>query len=189
LKGIEMKLTKFYAVLLASVLTGNFGTAQADEPEIIDLNLIFPIDVEELARPNPIDTDTYRNAAVSAYSHALRDGKYTVVLFSKQHRLNGFALRLAERLRDESLAKYSDRLVMCLTDPDLDDGGRDLADALEVEAYPTLVVLKTNRDQIHVTGQMIGEHELEAIDKFLQDSMKEPMRSKSSDALASQGAK
>ena len=184
-----MKLSKFYAVLLATVLTGNLSTLQADEPQPFDLNLILPIDVEELAKPNPIDIDTYRNAAVSAYTRALREEKYTVVLFSKHHRMNGFALRLAERLRDERLAKYSDRLVVCLTDPDIDDGGRHLADALEVDAYPTLVVLKTNRDQIHVTGQMIGEHELEAIDKFLQDSMKEPMRSKSSDALASQGAK
>lgn len=77
-------------------------------------------------------------------------------------RLNGFALQLAERLRDESLAKYSDRFVMCLMDPDLDAGGRDSDHALEVDACPALVVLKTNRDQINGTGQMIGGHELEA---------------------------
>ncbi len=176
--------SKLNAVLLAVVLAGQFTAVRADEPNPIDL--IFPIDVAELAKPDPIDIETYRNATVKAYVQALVEGKYTLVLFSKHHRMNGFAQRLAERLGDASLAKYSDRVVMCLTDPDLDDGGRDLANALEVNAYPTLVVLKTNHDVIHLTGQMTGEHELEAIDKFLGDSMKETMNVKPAASVAQQ---
>jgi len=161
-----------FAILAVIMAIGQPVIGRADEHKPIDLNLILPIDVEELAKPNPIDIDTYRNATVSAYSQALRDGKYTLVLFSKKHRLNGFAQRLAERIEDPVLAKYSDKVVFCLTDPGLDDGGRDLADALKVNAYPTLVVLKTDRDRIHVTGQMIGEHDLEAVDRFLRNSLK-----------------
>ncbi|MEZ6041881.1 MAG: hypothetical protein R3C20_15355 [Planctomycetaceae bacterium] len=167
-----MRTISCLAILAVIVAIGQPAIGRADEPRPIDLNLILPIDVEESAKPDPIDINTYRNAAVSAYCQALRDGKYTLVLFSRNHRLNGFARRLAERIEDPVLAKYSDKVVFTLTDPYLDDGGRDLADAMKVNAYPTLVVLKTERDRIHVTGQMIGEHDLEQVDRFLRDSLK-----------------
>ena len=110
---------KLSIVLFAIMLAGHTVVLQAEEPRLMDL--IFP--TVQLAEPNPIDTETYRNCVIKAYVQALQDGKYTLVLFSKHHRINPFAKRLAERLSDPSLAKYSDRVVFCLTDPGLDEGG------------------------------------------------------------------
>ena len=48
---------------------------------------------------------------------------------------------------------------------------------------------QSHRDKIHVTGQMIGEHELEQIDKFLRDSMKEKIETDAGEGLADEGVK
>lgn len=122
-----------------------------------------------------IDTETYRNQTVDAYGKALAEGKYTVVLFSKSHHLNRFAKNLVLKIADRRLAKYSDSIIFCLMDPTVDKDAQGLHDALEVSAYPTLVILKTHRERIHVVGEVRGECELEQLDDLFYRVVRMPM--------------
>ena len=121
--------------------------------------------------PKPLDLKTYRNRAFDAYSKALAEGKYTLLLFSYDHKINGFARRMEKKLTDPYLAIYSAYFIAAITE-DRDEGGRQLAAALNIHRYPTVIVLKTDMDRLHVVGRIEGVFDVKAIDKVLRESLK-----------------
>lgn len=115
----------------------------------------------------PIDTETYRNQVVKAYVKALKEKKYTLVLFSRSHQINPFAKRMVEKLKNPVLAEFSDQVVMCLCDPELDSSCEELHTALEVNAYPSLFLIKTNREKVQVMVKIVGECETPVLNSVL----------------------
>ena len=124
---------------------------------------------------NPIDTETYRNQVVKAYVKALKEKKYTLVLFSRSHHINPFAKRMVEKLKNPVLAEFSDQVVMCLCDPELDSSCEDLHTALEVNAYPSLFLIKTNREKIQVMVKIVGECETPVLNSVLTRELRKPI--------------
>lgn len=163
---MKKALRNFVLVALAAITTWTMaGLANAEEAQPVPVK--FGLDLPPLEAPKAIDTSTYQNRAVDAYVQALKEGKYTVVVISHHHDINPFAKRMVRNLSDPKLAKYANEIVMCLTDPEVDDGGKDLREAFQTNAYPALYVLRTDRRQLHIVGQMVGECEVEQIDRFL----------------------
>ncbi len=120
-----------------------------------------------------LDLETFRNNAFGAYQQALEEGKYTIILFDSEY--CGFCKNLIALLRSKDLAKYSDQVVVSISDGDVDEGARQLEQALGVVRYPTLVVLKTNEKNIHVAGRIEGEVDVLEIDRVFHEAMKEPI--------------
>ncbi|MCA9212023.1 MAG: hypothetical protein KDB27_03085 [Planctomycetales bacterium] len=132
-------------------------------------------DKQSAAPRAPIDTETYRNQVVKAYVKALKEKKYTLVLFSKSHNVNPFAKRMVEKLKNPVLAKYSDRVVMCLCDPELDSSSSELHQELNVKAYPALFLIKTNREKVDVKATVIGEVETTTLNEVLTNVLRQPI--------------
>ncbi|MCA9214646.1 MAG: hypothetical protein KDB27_16350 [Planctomycetales bacterium] len=124
--------------------------------------------------PKPMDLTTYENRAFDAYTQALADGKYTLLLFSKHHHVNGFAKTMHQRLEDPELAIYSAYFVAALVDEARDEGGEKLAKALDIQRYPTVIVLKTHMDKLHVVGRIEGVFNTDDIDSVLRESLMDP---------------
>jgi len=126
-----------------------------------------------LTWPEQLDLETYRGNSFGAYEAALKDGKYTMILFETEY--CGFCKRLAENLADERFVKYSDRVVVSISDGDEDEGARQLEEALGVVRYPTLVILRTNNENIHVTGRIEGEVTPEQIERVVKEVTEDPI--------------
>jgi len=126
-----------------------------------------------LTWPTQLDLETYRGNSWGAYETALKDKKYTMILFETD--LCVFCKNLAENLADERFAKYSDRVVVAISDGEKDEGARQLVEALGVVRYPTLVILKTNNENIHVAGRMEGEVSKEEIERVMIKAMEDPI--------------
>ncbi|WP_425400391.1 hypothetical protein [Aeoliella sp.] len=123
---------------------------------------------------NVLDTVTYKNDSFGAYSSALDKGMYTAILFNSGN-LDIFSKRLLENLRAPELAKYGSRLIVSFTDADFDKGAEQLVEALGVVRYPTLVVLKTNSNKLHIAGRIEGEVPVAEIDRVFRNATKEPI--------------
>ena len=86
-----------------------------------------------------------------------------------------FCKNLAKNLADKGLAKYGDQVVVSVTDGDRDKGARQLEEALGVVRYPTMVVLKTNSENIHVAGRIEGEVPVSEIDRVFSVALQDPI--------------
>ena len=110
--------------------------------------------------PAPIDTKTYENRSFAAYMSALSQGKYTVILFHAGS-YDGFSRRIVKKMQSPKFAKHADRVVFSVADEDIDKGAMQLAEALGVVRYPTLVILKTNI--LHVNPRQIPRNDTSTI--------------------------
>ncbi len=124
-----------------------------------------------IAGQKQLDLQTHRGNAHQAYTKALEEGKFTIILFDSEY--CGFCKNMITLLGSEVLAKYADRVVVSVTDGDIDKGARQLEEALGVVRYPTLVVLKTNNKNVHVAGRIEGEVPLSEIDRIIFEATKE----------------
>ncbi|MCA9167687.1 MAG: hypothetical protein KDB23_08465 [Planctomycetales bacterium] len=143
----------------------------ANEPPIASNSAIAITTVQH----RPIDTETYRNQVVKAYVRALQEKKFTLVLFSKSHHLNPFAQNMMEKLKSPRLAEFADQVIMCMCDPELDSSCSELQAALKVTAYPSLFVIKTHREKIEVMAEIVGECELEFLERTLRTALAQPI--------------
>ena len=164
-----------------------FRYAQSDKPD----NQIGVFRLEQLVQPkgakprsprraasevDGLDLKTYRNNAFGAHQQALKQSKYTVILFDVS--LCTFCEKLIGKLSDKRFVKYSDRLIVSVTRGDVDEGARQLEEALGVVRYPTLVILKTNNKNIHVAGRIEGNVSIPEIDRVLRKATEQPIRKK-----------
>lgn len=120
-----------------------------------------------------LDFRTFRRNSFPAYQHALARQKYTVILFETE--LCVFCRNLANSLRDKRLEKFANRIVVSITDGDHDEGARQLEVALGVVRYPTLVVLRTNKRNIHVAGRIEGEVSITKIERVFSIATRKPI--------------
>ena len=134
-------------------------------------------------KKEPLDLKTYENDSFGAYSKALDEGKYTAILFKTD--LCVFCKNLEKNMGDASLGKYADKMIASVTDGDKDKGARQLEEALGVVRYPTLVILKTNPDNIHVAGRIEGEVPVAEIDRVFSEATKEDIKEKPKNGLLS----
>lgn len=125
------------------------------------------------ANANNIDLVTYENNAHDAHQKALSDSKYTVILFGSE--CCGFCVNMAAKLDDDIFDKYQAKMTVSITDSDHDPGARQLEEALEVVRYPTLLILETNNQNIHVAGRIEGEVPVKEIDRIFFEAMSVPM--------------
>ncbi|MEM9658527.1 MAG: hypothetical protein AAF961_09215 [Planctomycetota bacterium] len=160
------------ALLLAGfALSSSRGDAR---PTGVDLNR-SPTAVKSDHEPRLIESERFRNDSFGAYSTALEEGKYAVILFHVG-KYDPFSRKLLAKMHDPRLAKYSDRLRFSYTDEDRDEGAKQLVEALGVVRYPTLVVLRTNSENLHVAGRIEGEVSVSEIDRVLGIAMKQPLK-------------
>ena len=75
------------------------------------------------------------------------------------------------KLKDPRLSQFVDQSILTVADPQRDSGAKQLQDALDVMAYPTLLILNTDKDRIHLVGQISGEVEVGQIVDVLERSM------------------
>jgi len=164
------------AVLMAAL---QMVPAQAQDDQIIPWGrLTLPEapsagSAKQVDQSDSLDLVTFRDNSFGAYSHALEAKKYTVILFETD--LCVFCKNLAKNLADKDLAKYGDQVVVSVTDGDRDKGARQLEEALGVVRYPTMVVLKTNSDNIHVAGRIEGEVPVSEIDRVFSVALQDPI--------------
>ncbi|MCB1506069.1 MAG: hypothetical protein KDJ47_13915 [Hyphomicrobiaceae bacterium] len=120
------------------------------------------------------DTDKLRigwrvNGAQDAYVSGLDANKPVVMLF---HAVNcAFCDRLVAKFTCPEINRFAGRAVFVVTLPHADEGGRLLFNALEIKAYPAVVVFHPAPIQIHVTGQARGELSVPDLEKFLEDAI------------------
>jgi len=127
----------------------------------------------EEPQPKPLDVKTFRDKADRAYFTANRENKYLLLFFSSGDSRDCMDMR--EALQRERLAKFSDKWIVTDTDPKLDDRGKSFAEQFGVDAYPTLVLIKTtvNPDtggvtKLDVVGRLTGG----SIDTFFTRAVK-----------------
>lgn len=138
----------------------------------------FKTDDQAKDAKKPLDLSEYKDNSFGAYSKALEEGKYTAILFETD--LCVFCENLKKNLSDKSLGKYSDKMIASITNGDRDEGARQLEEALGVVRYPTLVVLKTNSENIHVAGRIEGQVSVSEIDRVFKKATEEDIRKKPS---------
>ncbi len=159
-------------ILIAATLACRLGAQEPNSSSAAQRTTTLHGQIDE---PKLIETEIYRNNSFGAYSKALKESKYTVILF-RAGNLDPFSPRLFAKVHDPRLAQYSGRIRFSYTDEDLDEGAKQLVEALGVVRYPTLVVLKTNAENIHVAGRIEGEVTVDEIDRVFREAMKEPIK-------------
>ncbi|WP_136660472.1 thioredoxin family protein [Nitratireductor sp. XY-223] len=130
-------------------------------------------------RPRPTDepeiqrlrAQWYDNRTFEAYADALAEGKPTFIFFSADQ--CGFCLTMLERFRCPAIARYAGFMKFGTAWREKDEGGDQLASALNVERYPTTVIFKTDMDKLHVIGRIEGVFPAHDIDRVIQEAFKE----------------
>lgn len=115
----------------------------------------------------------YRNDTFRAFLEALRDDKPMVLFF---HAINcGFCNRFLERFQCPEIERFAGRAVFAMTlganAQGGDSSGRQLWDAADGQAFPTVVVLEPSRNHVRIMGQAVGELDTGELAKFLEDSV------------------
>lgn len=112
-----------------------------------------------------------QNRAFDAYSQALADHQPTIILFSA--RPCGFCKTMLDRFSCPALVRYAGSIEFAVAFRGEDEGGDHLAAALNVQRYPTTVMLETDMDRLHVIGRIEGVFPADDIDGVIQEGYKE----------------
>jgi len=164
---------KMFPVLLLSIVIPTAGRLAAQDthsPKRLGQTLH-----EQTKEAKLIETEIYRDNSFGAYSQALKEGKYTAILFTAGE-LDPFSPRLLAKIHDPKLSKYADRLRFSYANEDRDKGAKQLVEALGVIRYPTLVILKTNSENIHVAGRIEGEVTVAEVDRVFRIATEKPIK-------------
>ncbi len=129
---------------------------------------ILPADEPEIRRLRP---HWYINRAFDAYTDALAENKPTFLFFTAQQ--CGFCLTQMEQFRCPAIVRYAGFMKFGLAWRHEDDGGDRLAAALNVQRYPTTLILKTDMDRLHVIGRIEGVFTAKDIDGVIQEAFRD----------------
>ncbi len=150
---------------------GPAATVQAsDEPATSSQEsstLPRPTDEPEIDR---LRIQWYINRTFDAYGEALAESKPTVVFFTA--RQCGFCLTQLQRFRCPAIVRYAGSMNFGTAWRGEDDGGDHLAEALNVQRYPTVVILKSDEDRLHVIGRIEGVFPADDIDRVIQEAFR-----------------
>lgn len=141
------------------------GTAVHVTEETIATDRPFPTDEPEIQRMR-IQWST--NDAFGAYTRALNDNQPTVLLFIA--RPCGFCVTMAQKFRCPAIVRYAGFMEFALTYRGEDEGGDRLATALNIQRYPTTIILQTHPDKLHVVGRIEGVFHADEINEVIQES-------------------
>ncbi|MEM8811585.1 MAG: hypothetical protein AAGF59_03135 [Pseudomonadota bacterium] len=132
----------------------------------------------------------YVNDSIEAYRSALLQEKPMVAYFHAP--LCNFCNRLIEKFQCPSLNRFAGRAVFSLTTGSFegggDRGGLDLATALSVDRYPSILVLRPKSDQLVVIGEFVGEGEVQELGRWLEKTINGEKGAGPSEAMLSNDA-
>lgn len=134
--------------------------------------------VSQPSRPVPTDEPEIRqlrihwrfNQAFDTYTEALAGNVPTFLFFSA--RPCGFCLTMFEKFRCPAIVRYAGAMGFGVTYRGEDDGGDHLAAALNIQRYPTTIILQTDMDKLHVIGRIEGVFHADEIDHVIQEAFK-----------------
>jgi hypothetical protein len=130
------------------------------------------------SRPIPTDEPEIRrmrihwrfNEAFDTYTEALASNVPTFLFFSA--RPCGFCLTMFEKFRCPAIVRYAGSMGFGVTYRGEDEGGDHLAAALNIQRFPTTIILKTDMDKLHVIGRIEGVFHADEIDHVIQEAFK-----------------
>jgi hypothetical protein len=108
--------------------------------------------------------------AFDAYTEALANGRPTLIIFSA--RPCGFCKTMEDKFRCPALVRYAGEMEFAITRRNEDPGGDHLAAALDVVRCPTLIMLRTHLDKLHVVGRIEVVFSAEEIDRVIAEGFK-----------------
>jgi hypothetical protein len=112
------------------------------------------------------------NQTMEGYLQGLDENKPFVLVF---HRDNcGFCDRLLARFRCPSINRYAGRAVFGISVNPLgttNNDERGLAEAMDLRAFPSILVVLPHLDKIHIIGKSVGELSLKQLEDFIKASM------------------
>ena len=95
-----------------------------------------------------------RNDAFGAYTRAVEEKKAVVIVFDA--RPCSFCNDMLDRFRCPAVSRYAGRFVFSYSTRGEDEGGDKLASVLNVQRFPTTVVLTPEENRLHVIGRLEG---------------------------------
>jgi hypothetical protein len=130
------------------------------------------------SRPIPTDEPEIRrmriqwrfNQAFDTYSEALANNVPTFLYFSA--RPCGFCLTMFEEFRCPAVVRYAGFMEFGVSYRGEDDGGDHLAAALNIQRFPTAIILETDLDKLHVIGRIEGVFHADEIDDVIQEAFR-----------------
>lgn len=162
------------AVLVGALLVigGSAKAPAAGEPTTAkqdsSTGALIPTTEPEIRR---LRVQWFFNRAFDAYSDALAKDRPTFIFFTA--RPCGFCFTMFRRFRCPAIVRYAGVMNFNASWRKEDEGGDHLAAALNVQRYPTVVILKTHMDKLHVIGRIEGIFSAPKIDQVIQEALRE----------------
>ena len=149
--------------LAATIQASEESTASSQESS----TLPRPTDEPEIDR---LRIQWYINRTFDAYTDALAESKPTVVFFTA--RQCGFCLTQLQRFRCPAIVRYAGSMNFGVAWRDEDEDGDQLAETLNVQRYPTVVILKSDEDRPNVIGRIEGVFPADDVDRVIQQAFR-----------------
>jgi len=161
-------------VVLAALLLSGPAAAQSDSGTASPAS--EGTTISEPSRPVPTDEPEIQrlrpqwrfNKAFDTYSDALAKKVPTFLFFSA--RPCGFCLTMFQKFRCPAIARYAGFMEFGVTYRGEDEGGDHLAAALNIQRFPTTIILKSDMDKLHVIGRIEGIFNADEIDHVMQEA-------------------
>lgn len=138
-------------------------------------------------KDEPMDTEKFKNKVFEGWSEAKDNDKY--FLFMADSEYCGFCDRTEKNMKDPSLAKYSDKFVTSITDPDVDTDAQYFVDRFDVKKYPTILLMKPvmgedgKVQKVDLIGRMTGEQSAKEMDEYFKTALAKYEKQKEEDLL------
>jgi len=108
------------------------------------------------------------NDGLATYTSGV-DRKQAVALFFYADNCE-FCDRMLQRFSCPTLARYAGQVTFGFTTRGSDDGGDGLANALDVQRYPTMVLLMPDPNLLHVIGRVVGDFDVDTIAEVIDQA-------------------
>lgn len=109
------------------------------------------------------------NDAFGAYTRAVEEKKAVVIVFDA--RPCSFCNNMLDQFRCPAVSRYAGRFVFSYSTRGEDEGGDKLASALNVQRFPTTVVLTPDENRLHVIGRIEGVFSPLEIHRVFEEAM------------------
>ena len=126
-----------------------------------------PTDEPEIRR---LRAQWFINRTFDAYTDALKKDRPTLIFFTAQQ--CGFCLTLLRRFRCPAIVRYAGFMNFAAAWREEDKGGDQLGEALNIQRYPAIIILKTDMDRLHVIARIEGIHPANEIDQVIQEAFR-----------------
>ena len=111
------------------------------------------------------------NDAFGSYTLATENNRATVLFFHSPYCI--FCKNLLVNMKCPSVNRFAGRLMFGVSIEELDPGAAQLAEALGVVRFPTIVILAPSTERIYVAGRIEGEVPDAEVERVLLAAMKD----------------